>query len=879
MKKIYSFFFVILFLIIAKSYANRDDVNNMIYGTNIIAPYNIQVTTKNTACNTKKTYEAKNIFSSLNINWIGWVNCYKASASKFVCTKNITNGPIKPIIEKFKIYATNQEILSSLWIPEKIRKNINGNYLQEFSVKMNLLVDNNGKLTPSWDTDFEFSDIENPFSLFWNGNTIEYSDESECNDCIKTTTWTWATWDTCSGEWENRTCTTNICSPINTKIPTPLDIDLPPFDNNITPPTIDFIDINGCEKTEVNWLDQFVCYANSKLNFEVKLKTLGAGYKPKWIENLSLSINNWENNNPISPTKKEKVNIQDSWNHSISFASEKFTTKWKYTLEFQWEWKWDNPSTFSPLKNIKLVIIANNNYTPEWTTEISWDVFANNSDKIHICQNITDSYGNKFWKDYGYLSSDFINIKDGIFLNNIQKNWWESLVISNISFKNSQICFDIKSKTPDEKKITIDLLIPKHSQKEDSTLLSSSNSLIINPRIAFKKPFVWLLKASKDEWKNWEASPEIGTNMDYKLELIRKTSINVNPNLNNFKWSVQTQNTENHTVENVSSPSPIFNLLQIENGISLIIFPQFSLRINTSKQAKTLVKNPSIILNPCPIISYEIWGKNTSYYLSAKEDDFDNNDFIQIWGIDDFKWVKIIGTSQASWKYTITGQKDNFSDLYKSKLRETIKKNAYELIKWMKSGQTINKVKYSEWDTIISWENLDFETLIIKNGNVIINDNLNKNGKKLWIIVLKDNYNSKIDFNTSGNIYITPQVTYINALIYADGGFISTDNTGKVYTSDSSKRTADLQNQLILKWSLFTRNTIGGAIFSWWDYTLPWWQKTDNFDNVMIYDLNYIRRGNKGCIDNNTNGKCDTFDNPFIIEYDSDIQKNPPVWF
>jgi hypothetical protein len=56
-----------------------------------------------------------------------------------------------------------------------------------------------------------------------------------------------------------------------------------------------------------------------------------------------------------------------------------------------------------------------------------------------------------------------------------------------------------------------------------------------------------------------------------------------------------------------------------------------------------------------------------------------------------------------------------------------------------------------------------------------------------------------MDFNTSGNIYITPDVSYINALFYADGGFISTDTTGKVYTSDSSKRTADLQNQLILK--------------------------------------------------------------------------------
>jgi len=56
-----------------------------------------------------------------------------------------------------------------------------------------------------------------------------------------------------------------------------------------------------------------------------------------------------------------------------------------------------------------------------------------------------------------------------------------------------------------------------------------------------------------------------------------------------------------------------------------------------------------------------------------------------------------------------------------------------------------------------------------------------------------------MDFNISGNIYITPNVASINALFYADGGFISTDNTGKVYTSDSSKRTADLQNQLILK--------------------------------------------------------------------------------
>jgi len=65
------------------------------------------------------------------------------------------------------------------------------------------------------------------------------------------------------------------------------------------------------------------------------------------------------------------------------------------------------------------------------------------------------------------------------------------------------------------------------------------------------------------------------------------------------------------------------------------------------------------------------------------------------------------------------------------------------------------------------------------------------------------------DYNNSGNIYITPTVKKINALIYADGGIISADSNGTVYETDSASRTNALQNQLILVGSVFTRNTIG----------------------------------------------------------------------
>lgn len=58
-------------------------------------------------------------------------------------------------------------------------------------------------------------------------------------------------------------------------------------------------------------------------------------------------------------------------------------------------------------------------------------------------------------------------------------------------------------------------------------------------------------------------------------------------------------------------------------------------------------------------------------------------------------------------------------------------------------------------------------------------------------------------------MYIKPNVTKINAVIYADGALVSVDNSSLPYDIDSSDRTYGLKNQLIINGSLFTRNTIG----------------------------------------------------------------------
>ena len=146
---------------------------------------------------------------------------------------------------------------------------------------------------------------------------------------------------------------------------------------------------------------------------------------------------------------------------------------------------------------------------------------------------------------------------------------------------------------------------------------------------------------------------------------------------------------------------------------------------------------------------------------------------------------------------------------------------------------------------------------------------MNISWKKLWIIVLKDNYNINSDYwkkwkKWAWNVYVWSDVSKINAVIYADWTIRSADET---WTSIDD---SNLLNILEINWSLFTRNTIWGSLKAKNNsYALPWWQKTNDFDLASVFDLNQLRKV-PICWENKYS---------VLVKYDSKIQSNPPKWF
>jgi len=402
--------------------------------------------------------------------------------------------------------------------------------------------------------------------------------------------------------------------------------------------------------------------------------------------------------------------------------------------------------------------------------------------------------------------------------------------------------------------------------KQIGTLSFQEGSKVFNisgVQYFFKKPFTATLQV-QDVDGSWNGKSTLGTRQKYRISPKAQSSLSASHissyALSRLKPSIQ------HFGDNI-----ILKDTNIESWtLSAFSGTTFSTRIDSSANATTLNTSPQVAIQNA-VISYIFNGKNISYYLSDRNDDFSINRIISP-NSDDFLWVKIEGTLQWTGKQAFTGQKENYSAVNISNEKHTIRRNAFDTIKTMKSKDTVQRVKYVEWDFYIS-RDMDFlakkyDVLIVKDGNVIITDNIDT-GSLFWIIALKDNFNVGTDYKSSGNIYITPEVTKIHAIIYSDWWIISTDKYGNVFETDSDDRTKILRNQLIFKGSLFSKNTIGWATYVGWYYSLPWGKQTQDFDTALLYDLNYTRRGNIWC-KTDTSGKCITKE-PFIIQYDPRI--------
>ncbi len=107
-------------------------------------------------------------------------------------------------------------------------------------------------------------------------------------------------------------------------------------------------------------------------------------------------------------------------------------------------------------------------------------------------------------------------------------------------------------------------------------------------------------------------------------------------------------------------------------------------------------------------------------------------------------------------------------------------------------------------------------TIITMGGNVFVKGNLYNEAvgtkPELGIIALKD-----LVTGQGGNVYITPEVTDIQANIFTDGSFFSCDDSctinanGEPVFADEPDRFNKLANQLYIEGSIASSNTIGGA--------------------------------------------------------------------
>jgi len=190
-------------------------------------------------------------------------------------------------------------------------------------------------------------------------------------------------------------------------------------------------------------------------------------------------------------------------------------------------------------------------------------------------------------------------------------------------------------------------------------------------------------------------------------------------------------------------------------------------------------------------------------------------------------------------------QKEEIGNFIQTQKIDTkqIRKKAYTLIKNMGNKQISWRVQYIQWQDIIlpdiQYTRNAYDILIVKDGNVIIGDNLPRN---IGIIVLHDSFHPEND-SEKGNIYVTPKVRNMYGFLYADGWLISVKNKNKQLFLSEKERNTLLQKQLVIYGNLFSKNTIG-----WWKaWILPGNKKTSDSQKTLLYDLDYVRTNTMGC--------------------------------
>jgi hypothetical protein len=343
-------------------------------------------------------------------------------------------------------------------------------------------------------------------------------------------------------------------------------------------------------------------------------------------------------------------------------------------------------------------------------------------------------------------------------------------------------------------------------------------------------------------------------------------------NFQNLSWATSSLNTTcvwfKSWITSYFSSHNDCNLLS-PNLSSNIIRNYWNINTPTSSFNDTLNTLPRVIIawlskfdiKYSSIINYEINWNDIKYHSYWTNSSIINNQIIISW---------IVNKNNKNFSVTEDSLINYIWNISKSEAYKLINKN----VSIFQKTWTWNKqVLYKKWDyTLSSWPTW-IDTIVIDWWDLIISNNITKSKWKVkTVIALK-----KSDW-TKWNIWITSNVKFIWATLISNKSLLSWDWT--TYYSDTNSA----KDQLFIKWSVISYNSI------WWASSSPiicpyYIDKTTcDLEKSKRYDLNHFRvyiNWVRWAPINWTlywiNMSVKWYANaPMIIEYDSDIQKNPP---
>ena len=281
------------------------------------------------------------------------------------------------------------------------------------------------------------------------------------------------------------------------------------------------------------------------------------------------------------------------------------------------------------------------------------------------------------------------------------------------------------------------------------------------------------------------------------------------------------------------------------------------------------------------IVNYSLWWDIVRYKLSSSAR---NNTPISLGDTRELDApLRLIWGLQGVWNHHNPHERQNFSDVATNLLRSEMRRDIHQFTRWLKSGDNSGNVYYIDMThesnkNYIPDSEPSYSTLIVRNWNILINADFNTSWKSIWIISYMDNgYDIETWYSNVWNIYITPNVSRINAFIYADGWVMSVKNNNAELYASISERNEYLTQQLYIHGVIFTRNTIAWARDLWWTYMLPWSRETPHQELALHYDFYYLRRWNSWC-ETDAYWFCH-IPQYLIIEHNTRIISSPPPLF